>query len=123
MLGRGEGLLAAEPPVDDQAIENLKFSAVIPRDAARDTVSRRLADRESVRETLGAPLKAGNTNEQASRHTPSSRSSVLLMRTFSWTDRLRKCRAAGFGYRSWMVEPLDPNAVLLRRAIGSPELC
>jgi ATP-dependent Lhr-like helicase len=55
---RRRGLLAAEPPVDDQAIENLKFSAAIPRDLARDTVSRRLADQESVRETLAAPLKA-----------------------------------------------------------------
>jgi ATP-dependent Lhr-like helicase len=55
---RREGLLAAEPSVDDQAIENLKFSAAIPRDLARDTVSRRLADQEAVQETLDAPLKA-----------------------------------------------------------------
>lgn len=59
VLGSRRGrLLADEPPVDDQAIENLKFSAAIPRELARDTVGRRLADREAVQETLDAPMKA-----------------------------------------------------------------
>jgi ATP-dependent Lhr-like helicase len=53
-----ERLLAAGPTVDDQAIENLKFSAAIPRTLARETVSRRLADQKAVQETLDAPLNA-----------------------------------------------------------------
>jgi ATP-dependent Lhr-like helicase len=53
-----EHLLAAEPPVNDQAIESLKFSTAIPRELARDTVSQRLADQKAVQETLDAPLKA-----------------------------------------------------------------
>jgi ATP-dependent Lhr-like helicase len=55
---RRERLLATPPPVDDQVIESLKFSAAIPRELARDTISRRLADNKAVQETLDAPLNA-----------------------------------------------------------------
>jgi ATP-dependent Lhr-like helicase len=55
---RRELLLAATPPVDDQAVDNLKFSAAIPRALARDTLSGRLSDPKAVRETLDAPLNA-----------------------------------------------------------------
>lgn len=58
LKSRRERLLATAPPVDEQAIESLKFSAAIPRELARDTVSRRLADRSAVRDTLDTPLNA-----------------------------------------------------------------
>jgi hypothetical protein len=43
--------------VDDQAIERLKFSAAVPVELARETLSERLVDPEGVLRTVDAPTK------------------------------------------------------------------
>jgi ATP-dependent Lhr-like helicase len=53
---RREQLTAGASSVDDRAIKNLKFSAAVPADLARDTVSKRLADPEGVRQAVDAPM-------------------------------------------------------------------
>jgi ATP-dependent Lhr-like helicase len=58
LASRRKHLLEGAPPVDDQAIQSLKFSAAVPQTLARETVAQRLADPEAVRETLDASLSA-----------------------------------------------------------------
>jgi ATP-dependent Lhr-like helicase len=53
---RREQLMAAAYEVDDRAVENLKFSAAVPVELARDTVSKRLADPEGVRQAVDVPM-------------------------------------------------------------------
>jgi ATP-dependent Lhr-like helicase len=57
-----ERLSTAAPAVDDQAIENLKFSAAVPPELARETVSERLVDRDGVLRTID-PVTRPTTNE------------------------------------------------------------
>jgi len=56
-------------------------------------------------------------------HKPSSRSKARETRTVDWTGWPGKSPAARLRYRGWMAEPLDPNAELLPRAIGSSKAC
>jgi ATP-dependent Lhr-like helicase len=43
-------------PVDDRAIDGLKFNQCLPREVAERMLSRRMTDREAIRVVLGQPL-------------------------------------------------------------------
>ena len=61
-----ERLSTTAPAIDDQAIENLKFSAAVPLKLARETVSERLADADGVLQTVDAPITAAHGPASAS---------------------------------------------------------
>lgn len=53
---RREQLTEDVPRIDDRAVENLKFSAAVPIELARDTVSKRLTDPVGVLQAVDAPM-------------------------------------------------------------------
>jgi ATP-dependent Lhr-like helicase len=54
---RRDQLALANPRIDEEAVDGLKFSAAIPRKLADQTVRARLADREAVLSTVDASLR------------------------------------------------------------------
>jgi Helicase conserved C-terminal domain/DEAD/DEAH box helicase len=59
-------LAAAEPAVDSQAVDALKFSAAVPRDLATQMLARRLADPAAINATIGTQIRYVRTRDRSS---------------------------------------------------------
>jgi ATP-dependent Lhr-like helicase len=54
---------AAEPAVDSQAVNALKFSAAVPPDLATQTLARRLGDPAAINATIGSQIRYVHTRD------------------------------------------------------------